>query len=184
MEDALKFVNGYRTAIDIGAHIGTWTVPMSASFDKVFAFEVAQDTYQALIRNTHDCDNVLAANLGVGDYDGECSSADDPTRQGNTGSRFISRAGDSDMVRLDSFLKDEDGPVDFMKIDVEGFEYRALLGAVETIKRYSPVNLMETDKKFAQARYGDRDNAAEELLSDLGYKPVWHKRPDKVFVRG
>ena len=45
------------------------------------------------------------------------------------------------MVKLDSILYDKG--CDFMKIDVEGFEYAVIMGAINTILKYRPVIFYE-----------------------------------------
>ena len=57
-----------------------------------------------------------------------------------------------------------------------------LQGARRTIKRCHPVIIMETDKRFARARYGVPDDTAEKTLLGWGYRVAVHMRPDKVFV--
>ena len=69
------------------------------------------------------------------------------------------------MTTLDITLKDR--PVDFIKIDVEGFEKYVLLGAQETINRYKPILMVEV-----QADEGDIFNLFRDndwlLFSDKG----------------
>lgn len=60
-----------------------------------------------------------------------------------------------EVVRLD----DLDLAPDFIKLDVQGGEYRAVLGAVGTIERHRPVILVESA--------GDE---LDELLADHGYR--------------
>ena len=53
--------------------------------------------------------------------------------------------------------------VDFIKIDVEGYETRVLQGGLETIKRDSPAILCEINRG---------DFSARQLLESIGYKCV------------
>jgi len=65
---------------------------------------------------------------------------------------------------------------DFIKIDVEGFEWGVLLGAIETIKKYKPIIFYEyADKymtpemcKIANIEYSDNYDP-KILLTQLGY---------------
>ena len=68
------------------------------------------------------------------------------------------------MNRLDDFeLKN----VDFIKVDVEGYEYFVISGAIETITRCRPVIIVEQKAGFE--RYGLSDKQAVALLKSLGY---------------
>lgn len=61
---------------------------------------------------------------------------------------------------LDSFnIKEK---IDLIKIDVEGFEYFALSGGIQTIKKNKPVILIE------EHNYGN--SKVFKLLMELGYK--------------
>ncbi|HYE53767.1 MAG TPA: FkbM family methyltransferase [Chitinophagaceae bacterium] len=53
----------------------------------------------------------------------------------------------------------------FIKIDVQGFEYEVLEGALETLKKTHPVLLIETPSEQATG-----------LLNRLGYKAYYYKR--------
>jgi hypothetical protein len=74
---------------------------------------------------------------------------------GNSGAAFISmtnKSGEVVEVRtLDSFDLDA---IDFIKLDCEGYEYPALLGAAETINRNKPVISIE-QKKGSPGRYDE-----------------------------
>lgn len=60
-----------------------------------------------------------------------------------------------------------DVKIDFMKIDVEGFENEVLLGAGELIKRDRPIIFVEVFEK--------NRNAVEKTIHHLGYvlKEKW-----------
>lgn len=179
LQEAMKHVVDWSMALDIGAHVGFWSVPMASRFRQVRCFEAAPDTFACLARNIEQQRNIMAYPVAVGAAAGRYSVCEDKSRQGNTGSRFVSEAGDLRMVAIDDFTWFSCG---LMKIDVEGYEYQVLQGARKTIERFWPVIVMETDKAFAKSRYGIADDAAERFLLSLGYRVVAHKRPDKVFV--
>lgn len=180
LHEALKHVTRWRVALDIGAHVGFWTRTMAEKFETVHAFEPSPDCYSCLVDNVADKPNVITNCVAIGDRAGVCQVHDDPRRIGNTGSRYvISGAGKTPIVTVDRLNL---SALDFMKIDVEGFELQVLMGARESIKKFRPVISMEVDKRFSQKRYGISHGAAEELVRALGYKEAAHMRPDKVFV--
>tara|TARA_B100000900_G_scaffold391103_1_gene385391 strand:+ start:214 stop:603 length:390 start_codon:yes stop_codon:yes gene_type:complete len=73
--------------------------------------------------------------------------------QGNTTMPIKVRTLDSYKIR----------DVDFIKIDVEGYEPRVLQGGMETIERYSPAILCEINQG---------DFSARQILESIGYKCV------------
>ena len=176
---AFEYVTDWRLAIDVGAHIGFWTVDLAMHFDKVHAFEPATDTFDCLRRNVTDYSNVELHNCAVGMAAGKCNLVDDNTRSGNTGSRFIrAGSGHTDVTPLDAL---ELLCCDLIKIDVEGYEYQVLLGAEQLIRKHKPVIIMEC-KRFPN-RYGGVDTHTAQLhLKSLGYTESAYMRPDKIFV--
>ena len=48
------------------------------------------------------------------------------------------------IITIDNFVKlNQLARIDFIKIDVEGYEYKVLKGAIETIKKFSPTIILE-----------------------------------------
>ncbi len=178
---AFDHVQAWNVAVDVGAHVGFWTRDMAQRFAMVRAFEAAADTFACLQRNMAEFQHVHVTHAAVG----QCVSAgrivEDPTRIGNTGSRYVEPwiGGDLMIMTIDGLGLPA---CDLLKIDVEGFEWQVLQGAVDTILSNRPVVIMECDKRFAMDRYGVPDTAAEKFLLGLGYEEVAHMRPDKVFV--
>lgn len=91
-----------------------------------------------------------------------------------------------DCLRLDDFLSARQIPaVDFMKIDVEGHEWFALKGAIETLKAYRPAILMElVPSLLAQSGHGVDD--VLNLLAPMGYEigRRWHPDNYLLIARG
>jgi hypothetical protein len=76
------------------------------------------------------------------------------------------------MATLDDALAGEAiGPVDYLKIDVEGFELPVLRGARRTIAA-SPAIVVQTELQDQHAsRYGFRTEEVASPLSELGLRP-------------
>lgn len=177
LKAALKHCRSFRTAIDGGAHIGTWAVHMATRFGRVIAFEPAADTFRCLVWHVRDKPNVLARMQALGERPGRAAVLDDVTRKGNTGARFLTNGADVEVVRIDD-LGIED--LDFLKLDVEGYELFALRGAERTLKVCRPVVCIE-EKRFA-GRFGAADGAASEFLRSLGAREIEAVRNDHIFV--
>lgn len=146
---------------DLGANIGNHTLYFSkhAGAKKIFSFEPAKETFDVLEGNVkrNQLSNVELFNLGVGSENKTASLV--PNRE-NMGASFLSLddKGDIQVVSIDSL--DIPAP-DFIKMDVEGFEYQALQGAKETLMSYKPVIWIE----IFQENYQEVD----QLLTSLGY---------------
>jgi hypothetical protein len=148
--------------------------------------------------NMAEFPNVVTAQIAIGEKHGQCSLLDDPERMAigkppNTGARFVDLNGvGTPLMALDEV---EFGGCDLLKIDVEGFEAAVLRGAKAMIHAYSPVIIMECDKRF-EHRFGFDRSEAERQVLELGYREVKylepHPRrpgkernkisPDKIFV--
>lgn len=73
------------------------------------------------------------------------------------------------VITLDSYLADKNIPgIQAVKIDVEGFEYYIVKGAVATFSRWKPVIFMEVNYDFLQ---DNKLSVAQlfELLRSCGY---------------
>lgn len=78
---------------------------------------------------------------------------------------------DAKLTTLDSLLKEPGSPakVDFIKVDIEGYEYEFLQGARETIGRFKPMMLMEVEQHRLE-KFGVRASDVFEFLAKLGYR--------------
>lgn len=177
LDRALEHVTSFRTAIDGGAHVGSWAVAMAQRFTCVHAFEPAQDTFACLVKNTVDVPNVRVWNLALGASQMKVRIGDDLTRQGNTGARFVQDGDQTSMIRIDDLTLPD---VDLLKLDIESYEYFALLGAVDTMMRCKPIVVIE-EKDFKQ-RFGLPRTAASDFLKTLGAKEIGRVRNDCIFA--
>lgn len=139
------------TFLDIGANIGWHTLGLAeiaGEAGKVHAFEPRRPTVDHL-RNTIDC-NGLGGTVGVFDCGlwNETSTLKlvfDPNSQ-NPGGSFVTRepgVSDTQDIQLRKLTDMVSGPVDFIKIDVEGAEPKVLEGAEALIGDFKPLILAE-----------------------------------------
>ncbi len=178
--EAVKLCQQRGRALDIGAHIGAISVFLSRHFEKVSAFEAIPQTFETLLMNVGELENVQAFNLAISSDASELffshfqkhgqlshvETALDPRR--------TERVGPIKAATIDSFAYDD---VSFMKIDVEGYELPVLTGARATILRCRPVILMEQAGN-EETHFGRKRNEASEFLELLGLK-VDPKFPQK-----
>lgn len=180
LEAALKHVQQFRTAVDGGAHVGTWSARMARQFDIVHAFEPAEDTFACLVKNVGHI-GVQCHPWALGRGEALCRVVDDAARQGNTGARYV-RLDDAEPLGVKMIALDQLGieDLDLLKLDVEGYEYPALKGAEDTIKRCRPVVLIEC-KDFG-GRHGLEVYDAPLQLERWGYREVERVRNDRIFA--
>jgi hypothetical protein len=97
----------------------------------------------------------------------------------DNGAFYVSGKGNIPTLKIDDLNLDE---CDFIQLDIEGFEYQALLGGIETIKKYYPVICVEWHKDWA-GRYGNTFENMNGLLSDLGYSIQNTNDADLIYVK-
>ena len=183
IEAALGVCKRHRVAVDIGAHVGLWTRILACTFGKVHAFEPVKEYLECLHLNIEDKrDKVhVYGNILLGSERGVAPVMRVASNSGNTHvgllveGEFEANGEQLAMYRFDD-LWDGDC-IDFIKIDVEGYEYEVVLGAAETIKRTKPVMVVEQKPGNAE-RYGRKTGEVLDLLKSWGASIVWVKNGD------
>lgn len=146
-EAALKYCKATHCFMDIGAHIGLWTVKaIDSGFDRVIAFEPVLEHGECFKANTFPLNariDLYDVILGNGGYGRMYNFLD-----GNTGALKVEFSDKPDngfrpIHKLDDLLPEAPPQIDLLKIDVEGFEKQVLEGAKETILRCRPVIVVE-----------------------------------------
>lgn len=158
------YIKDWRNAVDIGAHVGFWSMHMAKKFQHVAAFEPMLEHRECFALNVPDS-NVTVHTCALGADSGQVSLT---TPSHSSGGTYVSGAGDIPMRILDSFGMTD---VDFIKIDVEGYEMKVLQGAVETIKRCKPCIIVEQKGHSDGGRRhisGNDPTPAVDFLRGLG----------------
>jgi FkbM family methyltransferase len=135
-----------KIVIDAGAHNGEFSmfaVLMGAK--KVYAFEPVLETANILSENVKISgmeNKITVIQKALGDKDCKEKISFDFVGDGaaTIGLREGKDSETIDVVKLDSFVKKNYiKKIDFIKMDVEGFEKNALLGGKEIIKKFKPI---------------------------------------------
>lgn len=160
---------------DIGANIGIYSVvlsKLSGDAGNVHAFEPVNHIRQRLEANCKlngfQAININNIALGAERSTAEMFQIKKGMFRGGT-STFIendnveSLGKDKfdvctvDIIQLDEYVKEKKvSKLDFMKIDVESFEWQVLQGGQKTIRKFSPTILMEYDP-VRHAEQGDEN---------------------------
>lgn len=174
IQRSVQFCALRRTALDVGGHVGFWSYYLAFAFQRVHAFEPNALFGQCFERNVRG-EGVTLHRVALGDAERRIALEVDLE---NTGATHVRPGveGATPMRKLDGFAFTE---VDFIKIDVEGFERLVLEGSRETLARCRPVVIVE-QKDFA-GRYGHERYAAAEFLQSLGAVVLARVVQDLVF---
>ena len=145
-------INPSDVVFDVGANIGCTTLLFSELARTVYAFEPSATTFALLQQNVARAErrNVVALNFALGAEAGETTLTFAPSNRagGFVSDRTQASAGHTkekiSVRRLDDVMASASvGHVDFIKIDVEGFEPHVLHGARQTLERHRPTVVLE-----------------------------------------
>jgi FkbM family methyltransferase len=141
--------------LDIGANIGLTAIALGrlCSKGKVFAIEPSPDTFKYLTANItrSGLTNVVCENMAASSVSGKLTLTQSPSF---SAAAFISPTYQVDgchryCVRgcpIDEYVENLGiEPIDFIKIDVEGFELEVFRGARRTIERWQPMLVCEVN---------------------------------------
>lgn len=178
-----KYIGLGSVVLDIGANIGAHTLPMASivgSAGRVIAFEPTDYAFSKLRRNTElnpelssritAVQALLVATLSEempeaipSSWPLERTSDCEPINHPIHGGTFNSLNG-AVPIRLDDWF--EQNPlerIDFIKMDVDGYEIGVLEGAAQTLTKHNPVIIME----FAPYIFEERGRRFSELVNLL-----------------
>jgi len=172
-----------HTILDVGANFGYFsltTVKLLRGACAIHAFEPNPPTYARLVRHLslNRITSVTPHNLGLGNQPAKLYLCVDPE---NSGASYLTTTPPSagapaavvEVVTLDAFVRQQAlSKIDFVKVDVEGFECFFLDGAAETLKRFAPAIMIECHPGTL-ARNQQTPASLYERLRNLGYRYFW-----------
>lgn len=158
--------NRHGIAVDVGAHVGTWSMLMVWAFAEVIAFEPSAraDIYP---HNLRAASNWRLERIALGEHPGRVAMQEIDWSTG--GCHVIpGAAGDVEMRTLDSYGFKR---IDFLKVDVEGQELPFCRGARATLERCRPWVLIE-QKGWNDRHVKDGSRQALAWLKEHGAREV------------
>jgi FkbM family methyltransferase len=168
-----KYCKKGTTAIDMGAYIGTHTMSLVdgvGASGKVVTFEPQPWAYKGIKKSLakNKIKNVKVVNAGLSDKKGKIKFCSDSSgsssvcTERSAGRKKWAEVYDIPIVTLDSYnLK----RVSIMKVDVEGHELNALMGAKKTIEKCRPVIVLEVWRKRT-----NRFQKIKDFMESVNYK--------------
>jgi FkbM family methyltransferase len=182
----LNLLSSDSVALDVGANIGFWTVPIALKVSNrghVHAFEPLPRNCERLRENLSLNglgDTVCVHEIGLSDKPASVaiSLREDFSEGSLTGNASIviddeDRRFDCTTIEVDTLDRIFDslhlGQVDFIKADIEGHEDRFLAGANSVISRFRPALFIEINEPYYQRRGIDVDEIFQSWLSSYQY---------------
>jgi FkbM family methyltransferase len=159
--------------LDIGANIGYYTLILArlvGESGRVYAFEPDPANFLLLKRNVraNGYRNVVLVKKAVADASGPLALHICPD---NKGDHRIYDSNDDratipiEAITLDEYFADDPGRLDFIKMDIQGSEGRALRGMAGLLGRYPEVKMIT---EFWPAGLRRSGVEAKDYLDDLG----------------
>lgn len=162
-----RLVRPTMRCLDIGAQTGYYTCHLArlvGSSGRVFSFEPMRQSFELLRQNVAENgwnERVRLYNVACADVGGRIEAAV------ASGMVVAAKGGESvESLRIDDL---DLTPIDFCKIDVEGFEPRVVQGMREVLVHSKPLLVTEVNEYWLQ-KGGTSSKAYCELLTRFGYR--------------
>lgn len=171
----IGFCQKHEVCIQAGGNVGIWPVKLAEYFKQIYTFEPDPTNFECLKKNIENNGNILAFNAALGD---ERELVGMHCREDNCGAHFVEGGGAIPVVLLDQII--QPSACDLLLLDIEGYEYKAICGALEIIKRFKPVIVCE--EKGLGEKYGVNRSSITSLLLELGYNVADKIANDVVYT--
>jgi len=142
--------------LDIGGYVGDTCALFQSLGCEVWAFEPYPDAFECMRRN---CPGAHLVNAAVGDGRPVQAGGVFGNETSNYAMRMVSPGG-TPSLRIDDLNLSR---VDFVKMDIEGFEPAALDGMTRTIERFKPPMLIEVYNCLLTKHSFTRDDVLDRL---------------------
>ena len=169
-----KYCESTRMCVQAGGNVGYYVKLYAEIFDQVITFEPDDLNFYCMEKNITET-NVKKIYGCVGDSN---NSVGLRRSKWNCGYIRVNGQGNIPTHRIDDLNLTQ---CDLIHLDIEGYEYFALLGAMSTIKKYSPVIALESQNH--SNNYGHGIEQIFNLLKELDYVKVDQLHMDTVWKR-
>jgi len=186
-----KYLNENSIALEAGSHIGTIAVKLAKKCKFTYCFEPIKNTYDLLEYNLNkNCESskFKLFNKGLG----ECIKKEKICWISTEGSGGVGLTNNFfepsqkpthnngcsipiDVISIDSLHL---AKLDYIKIDVEGYEEHVINGGINTISKCRPIILLECYESFDPLKKASIEFVEKKykILIDMGYKiqHIWN----------
>ena len=157
--DNLEFKND-AVILDLGSNLGFFSLAIKELYPdlKILAFEPEEENFKNLQQNLKNYKDVELFKMAVGDKNEKkeifiscnilCHSINDKDKDFDLIRVGVKEKSIVTIVRLDDYLKNR--KIDLIKMDIEGYEYKAIMGLEKIIKEQKPALLIAVDHSKKQ----------------------------------
>ncbi|MDO9000950.1 MAG: FkbM family methyltransferase [Bacteroidota bacterium] len=172
-----EYAEKSKVIYDIGANIGYYTLIASKAANdnsKVYAFEPFPENVIALKKNieVNNNSNIMVLEFAISNKIGRASFSNSDNNVANTLCEDSPTFKNNKSIEVrtitidDLILNNTIEVPDLIKMDVEGTELEALIGAEETLKKYHPVIFLSTHNCHVPGIH----KKCIDYLENLGYE--------------
>lgn len=174
---AISLCQRTRRAVQAGGCHGLYPLILAEHFDEVLTFEPDKTNRDLLCENVAREPKIKVRNEGLSNTSGERLSVHRHPKWAVCSRVEKDPAAEVISLALDDAVRE----VDFLQLDIEGFEPYALQGASRILVEDRPVVMLEVGYGHCQ-NYGFPVGWCEDFLAGLGYREMLKNASDKVFV--
>jgi FkbM family methyltransferase len=197
-----EFIKKYNLKhfLNIGAHIGTVSLPISKNIEKVTSIEAFNTTFCHLVSNINlnKITNITPINIAIGDKKETVNFLKTDRIKNNMGGMHVITEMDKrynlrsasivdNSISCEMFPLDEVDEVDnfdIILVDIEGMDARFLQGAKNKILKNKPIIIIEiwdNNKRKIENMFISRENVIKHIV-ELGYTLYKSIDDDFIFI--
>lgn len=184
-ERLMAHVPNRGVVVQAGGNAGFYIQKYARAFERVYTFEPEPINFFCLNANTINYPNVVKFQACVGDTNKLVAIEHNASDFGGIhifekphqySHEQLLKPTMIPVIRIDDLALDA---CDLIQLDTEGYEYYALLGALETINKYKPIVCIE--QAWSENYYSIPFEQTEKILLDLGYEQIDSFESDRVY---
>lgn len=169
------YLKGNNVAIQAGGNCGLILSQFVDHFHHIYTFEPDPVNFMCLTMNVTS-PKVIKLQACVGNDNTMVGISNEIP---DIGAVHVSGTGYVPSFKIDDLPLSD---CNLIQLDVEGYEYSALLGAKETIKKFSPVICAEWYEPWAQ-RFGIHRGMWNAFFTFMGYTHVLSDGQDEIYIK-
>jgi FkbM family methyltransferase len=154
-----------RVVVQAGGNCGFYPKQYSTLFDRVYTFEPDWLNFYCLNLNVPE-QNVVKIQSCVGEIH---QTVGLQIKKINRGKNFVDGVGIYPMFKIDDLALDQ---CDLIQLDIEGYEYYSLIGAIDTIRKFSPIIVVEVWEQHDNRFDKNLNQKLNDLLISLNYELI------------